>query len=285
MSNLSVIIPSRNIDNLRPCVAAVRKHEPEAHIILVDDDDLAACNPGDVDDIVDGIKPFIFARACNQGIRAAGEDDVILLNDDALLESPGGFSIMQTAAQEHQEYGIIGAVTNLTGQPLQYRASRRDTLMAVADAMIPRIPAPTSLHDYGKQYAAMSSDGLREVPHIAFVCVLIPRRTRQLLADSMCVSLDPDRNDYLTDGFLDERYCLDWGCEDADYCEQVRVCRAKIGVHDGCYVDHGSLRSTRRGDPRTPTDFRQNYKLLVDKWGGYLITQPILRHLLLETDI
>ena len=35
---------------------------------------------------LEGVKPFIFARNCNLGIRAAGSDDVVLLNDDALLE-------------------------------------------------------------------------------------------------------------------------------------------------------------------------------------------------------
>ena len=35
--NLSVIIPSRMASNLIPCVAAVRRHEPEVRIVIVDD--------------------------------------------------------------------------------------------------------------------------------------------------------------------------------------------------------------------------------------------------------
>jgi hypothetical protein len=35
--NLSVSIPSRTASKLVPCVEAVRRHEPEARIVIVDD--------------------------------------------------------------------------------------------------------------------------------------------------------------------------------------------------------------------------------------------------------
>jgi hypothetical protein len=112
---------------------------------------------------------------------------------------------MQRAADLHPEYGVIGAVTNVTGQPLQQ---------------------PHGI-------------GLREVPHIAFVCVLIPRRTIDQV------------------GLLDERYCLDYGVEDLDYCEACRRAGLKVGVFDHCYVDHGRLKSSFRGDPSNPSELRE----------------------------
>jgi len=215
---LSVIVPSKTDANVVRCAEAVRKHEPGARIIVVDDglkldwlprpDLMPAIG-------IRGAKPFVFARNCNLGIVAAGSDDVALLNDDALLESPGGFSLLQQCAAEHQEFGIIGATTNVTGQPLQWR---KDV-------------------------------GLREVPSIAFVCVLIPRRTIDLL------------------GMLDERYCLGYGCEDADYCEAAKRAGLKIGVHDGCFVDHASLHSSFRGEPHSCGDFSRNLALFNQKWG------------------
>ena len=217
--NLSVIIPSRTAANLIPCVEAVRRHEPEARIVIVDDSpDLSlAPRPDWMPAVtVEGVMPFIYARNCNLGIRATGSDDVILLNDDALLESAGGFTAMQRAGELHPEYGVIGAVTNVTGQPLQ---------------------RPHGI-------------GLREVPHIAFVCVLIPRRTIDRI------------------GLLDERYCLDYGVEDLDYCETCRRAQLKVGVFDHCYVDHGSLTSSFRGDPRAPRSFAKNKALFDAKWGA-----------------
>ncbi len=219
MVNLSVVIPSRTAANLIPCVEAVRRHEPEARIVIVDDSpDLSLHpKPGWTPVIaLEGVKPFIYARNCNLGIRAAGLDDVVLLNDDALLETAGGLGAMQRAAELHPEYGVIGAVTNVTGQLLQ---------------------RPHGI-------------GLREVPHIAFVCALIPRRTIDQV------------------GLLDERYCLDYGVEDLDYCEASRRAGLKVGVFDHCYVDHGSLTSSFRGDPLTPRSFARNKALFDAKWGA-----------------
>lgn len=218
MNKLSVIIPSKTASNFLPCAEAVRKHEPNATIHLIDDGmdiswlprpDLMPCFGHTAE------KPFIFARNCNLGISKAGTDDVVLLNDDALLKTSEGFSQLQKLAEDHPEFGIIAPVTNVTGQPLQ--------------------------QPHGV--------GLREVPHIAFVCVFIPRRTIEKV------------------GLLDERYCLDYGVEDLDYCHMVRKAGLKVGVYDHCFVDHGSLVSSFRGDPRAPKSYDKNLALFHQKWG------------------
>lgn len=225
MNRLSVIIPSRNAGNLTPCITAIWDLDPELRVIVIDDglewpafmDLLGSRPPRQIETLtIRGEKPFSFPRNINLGIIAAGSDDVILCNDDAILKTPGGFSLLQNAAEQHPVFGIIGATTDVTGQPEQQ---------------------PRGI-------------GLREVPHFAFVCVLIPRRTIDLL------------------GGLDERYCLDYGCDDRDYCEAVTRAGLKVGVHDGCFVDHGSLTSTYRGDPYTPKSFARNYALLLEKWGS-----------------
>jgi GT2 family glycosyltransferase len=143
--NFSVIIPSRMASNLVPCVEAVRRHEPAAPIIVVDDGidwDAAHRIKSEVT-VVKGEKPFIFARNCNLGIRAC-EGDVILLNDDALLDTPFGFHELEAASEAHPEFGVISAVTNLVGNSRQQ---------------------PQDI-------------GLREESRVlAFVCVYIPRTT------------------------------------------------------------------------------------------------------------
>jgi GT2 family glycosyltransferase len=214
--SFSVVILSKNAANLEACVRAVWTHEPSNPQIIIIDDGL---NPTPAllmespCQFVSGEKPFIFARNANIGIRAAGDHDIILLNDDALLESQNGFSLLCAEARAHPEIGIIGATTDLTGQPLQHPMNQ----------------------------------GLRIVPHIAFVCVLIPRRTINQI------------------GLLDERYCLDYGVEDLDYCETCNLAGLKVAVHDGCFVNHSSLHSSFRGDPRMPGSFAKNYALLEQK--------------------
>lgn len=213
MTGLSIVIPSKNTSNLKICLRALRVSGESCRVVVVDDglrERIDGC------EYIEGIKPFIFARNCNLGIRAVDPDDVILLNDDAQLQSKGGFTLMQQSAEADSKIGIIGAVTNLTGQVLQR----------------PR-----------------NTGGLRDVPHIAFVCVLLPRRTIERI------------------GLLDERYCIDYGVEDRDYCEAVVRAGMKIAVDDRCFVDHASLTSTFRGHPTKPGSSKQNQELYYQKWG------------------
>lgn len=143
--SFSVIIPSCSASNLVPCVEAVVRAEQNPEIIVVDDgvDWPAAAYASACVKAVRGIKPFCFARNCNLGIKAC-EGDVILLNDDAILETSFGFHELEAASQAHPEYGVISAVTNVVGNLAQ---------------------RPKDI-------------GLREEPRtLAFVCVYIPRAT------------------------------------------------------------------------------------------------------------
>lgn len=213
--NYSVIIPSKNSNNLIPCVEAIKQHEPTlslGKIIAVDDG---------LDRIPDGIrvvrgdKPFVFSRNCNLGIVAAGNDDVIILNDDALLQTPSGFSAMVRTILDYPEYGLISATTNNTGNTAMY---------------------PKNI-------------GLRqEARMVTFICVYIPRTTIRIV------------------GLLDERY-IDYGMDDDDYCFSVRRAGLKLGIYDGCFVDHKSLTSSYRGAPGTGGNFFPNLARFKQKWG------------------
>jgi hypothetical protein len=254
MKPLCVVIPSRTASNLVASIAAVRQHEPDARIIVVDDGvdwemaphlqwgtlgatfalpDMLSTLPLR---IIKGEKPFIFARNANIGIRAAGDADVVLLNDDALLESPLGFSLMQKAAEDHPEVGIIGAVTNVTGA--SHQQMRRN------------------------------GNGFRIVDHIAFVCVLIPNRTREKLANIADYVTDDavETDERFTGGYLDERY-VTYGWEDNDYIRQCKTAGLQIAVHDGCYVNHSSLPSTFRG--KGIADIEPGRKIYMAKWPGF----------------
>lgn len=230
----AVIILSKTRSNLEACVRAVRAHEAkighalESPIVIVDDfpqevdggHPLADCGgylAMNSDGLLwcQGVKPFVFARNANIGIRAAGARDVILLNDDALLATLDGFTLLQQAAAQCPEYGLIAATCNNVGNPNQR-------------------PQGTGL--------------LREDAMACFIAVLIPRRTIRYV------------------GLLDERF-VHYGWEDNDYCRRVRLAGLKIGIHDGCYVDHGSLVSTFRGQPGAGGDIGPNGQIYRDKWA------------------
>jgi GT2 family glycosyltransferase len=83
---------------------------------------------------------------------------------------------------------------------------------------------------------------------LCFVCVYIPRKTIEAV------------------GLLDERF-VDYGFEDDDYCLRIRQAGKTLWVHDGVYVDHGSLTSTFRGHPSGVADIRPNLMRFIEKWG------------------
>lgn len=214
---LTVIIPTKTTANVTACLDAIYQHAPETKQIIVDD----GIEPIEIHDstrIIQGEKPFIFSRNVNLGIKAAGKDDIIVLNDDAILTVPGGFRAMRRMAVDYPEYGIISASANNVGNPNQFKRSR-----------------PTEMI-------------VREEPRmVCFVCVLIPRRTIDRV------------------GLMDERY-VGYGLDDDDYCLQVRKAGLKIGIFDGCFVDHARLTSTYRSK-EGGADFKPNLKLFVEKWG------------------
>ena len=218
----SVVIPSRSAANLVPCIKAIRDEGETCRIIVIDDGldhaQLHRC-AGTFDPYyVAGAKPFVFARNVNLGIAAAGDDDVIVLNDDALLKTPRGFSLL---AERGADYGVVAAACNAVGNVNQFR---------------------------------LSNDRLRDEPRmVCFVCVYIPRTTIKMLMDR--------------DGYaLDERY-VGYGIEDDDFCLRVRNAGLKIGVFDGCYVDHASLTSSFRGPAGAGGNFESNLALFIEKWG------------------
>ena len=246
---LSVVILSKNADNLAPCVQAIVDNERIAgqpgvedgtglRIVVVDDGvdwaryvELSGCNanvPTDqfvalpyISEIVPGIRPFVFARNANLGIVASGNADVVLVNDDALLRTKYGFSGMQLIASSWwPRTGILAATCNNVGNLAQH-------------------PRPIPFDYIGFR---------REERMVCFVCVLIPRATIEMV------------------GPLDEDF-TSYGVDDDDYC--LRVTRAGLGIAitDLCYVDHGSLTSSYRGEAGVGGDFRPNLRIFIQKYG------------------
>lgn len=154
MPGLSAAVCSRNGSNLAKCLEMLRHCEPGIRRIVVDD----GVDWGQVRDellaepsfAIPGARPFVFARNSNLGIHAAGEDDVLLLNDDALVMTKGGITRMWQRLRSAYDLGIAAALTNVTGYPEQ------------------------SIHR--RPVAAAGDARMWVTPTVAFLDVLIPRR-------------------------------------------------------------------------------------------------------------
>lgn len=147
---VKIIIPSARATNLTACVTSLCLCEPHldpADIIVVDD----GARTGSERRLppvtwVTGEQPFVFARNVNIGIRAAGDADVIVLNDDARLTTSYGFTRWAGWLRGWDDLGLCsaaieGTVCNPNQRPRRFAAFRGES------------------------------------SHLAFVCVYIPRAT------------------------------------------------------------------------------------------------------------
>src|SRR5690348_1137632 len=110
-----IVIPSANHENLIACVSAIVQNEPQlpTERIIVVDDGARAKAEARLPKLtwVKGKKPFIFARNVNLGI-AAANSNVLLLNDDAILQTAGGFTTLSKVGKGIVSAGIKGMVGN-----------------------------------------------------------------------------------------------------------------------------------------------------------------------------
>lgn len=240
----SVVIPSRNIANLNACVGAIRAMGESCRIVVVWDGDGSTedvlgklaeipAPDGSVLTAIPGEKPFIFARNCNIGIRAAAPDDVILLNDDALLRAVEGFKLLSEVMHNHPEYG------------------------AMCPGFTHGSVGTKNLINRGRMYPA------EEKEMLVFACAYIPRSTIDrigLLEERFAVNAGgPGPRGY--------------GLEDDDYSLRIRHAGLKLGVYDGVLVDHlldsTGLKLTFRHDPEHPHDVRVHEDLFTEIHGHW----------------
>ncbi len=145
VGSFRVVILSAFAKNLRSCVESLIKHAPglSKERIIVVDDGAKESYPDAPVTWVTGIKPFVFSRNANLGIARADEEDVILMNDDAALVTPGGFERLEAFVQTTPKVaicsaGISGYVGNKNQMPTGEGPRKEKSGLAFVCAYIPR---------------------------------------------------------------------------------------------------------------------------------------------------
>jgi len=217
MIPFTIIIPSKLVSNLALCLHSIYSNEDDPHVIVIDDG--LTFHPVGPLYLKGQSSPFNFSTNVNLGINHSEPCDVILMNDDALLQTSEGFTKLARVARANPEYGLISSSCNNVGNTRQN----------------PQAPA---------------EPGLRfEQRMVCFVCVYIPRSTINSV------------------GLLDPLF-TSYGFQDDDYCLRVRRSGLKLGIFDGCFVDHAQLVSTYRGAAAAPSDLDMGAKIFQMKWGA-----------------
>ncbi|HXU35896.1 MAG TPA: glycosyltransferase [Blastocatellia bacterium] len=168
--DFKVVILSGRASNLVPCVQSVLANEPDLspdRIIVVDDGARAEAEP-QLPPVtwVEGVKPFVFARNANLGIRKAASD-VILLNDDAKLTTVRGFTLLSQQVRGRGSLAVCSAgIRGVVGNP--------------------------------RQRACDAGEFRLEQRSLAFICAYIPRDSFERIGplDERFVGYGFDDNDY-----------------------------------------------------------------------------------------
>ena len=147
MHQFKVVIPSRTDSNVIACVEALIDREPKLgpkDIIVVDDGAFTSLSRDLPVTWVNGIKPFIFARNVNLGIKAAN-CGTFVENDDTRLLTPHGFSAVAELSQEYAQYGVISPALTSSWNPdlIWAHPSIRDIKNEFLSFVCPFIPKHT----------------------------------------------------------------------------------------------------------------------------------------------
>ena len=238
---VSIILATYNqIDYTRQCLDSIRRHTRASHEIIVVDN-------GSTDGTVDALRQYPevrlirnaenkgFPAAVNQGIAAAVGEDVLLLNNDAVV-TDGWLERLLEVAHSQERVGIVGPMSNrISGAQFDQEAK-----YATIDEM----------HAYAAAAAKRSSGQTQVVPRVAFFCTLMTRDVLEAV------------------GGVDERF-TPGNYEDDDYCLRANIAGFKSVVAKDVFVHHfGSKSFLADGKEKYRRRLETNLHVFSQKWGG-----------------
>lgn len=198
MNDYTVIIPNRFYDIIQPLIRSLRIYEQGLTKVVI---------------IADGhnysygykmIRPegnFIYSKSINLGIKVAGLDDVILLNDDVRLTEFDTFNTLQKMIYSKPRIGILSPLVDGGCGNVWMKIDRTDLW-----------ESNTSGIHFCK--------GLRGPDRVTFACVYIKR--------TLINKID----------LMDEKF-IGYGFDDADYCIRTILSGWRIAITNQTQVQHG----------------------------------------------
>lgn len=173
-----------------------------------------------------------FAAACNQGLRAARRDLLVLLNNDTLV-TPGWLRRLARWLED-PEIGLVGAVTNSVGNEARVDAHYADL------AGLDRFADECAWHSAGRGF---------DIPMLAMFCLAMRREVFEAVGD------------------LDERFEVGF-FEDDDYARRVRSLGKRVVCAEDVFIHHfGGASFGRLDRGRRRSLFELNRQRFEAKWA------------------
>lgn len=242
--NVSIIIPVyNNLSDLRSCWTSIKKNTSIPYrLIIVDNgstEDVAYEADQNRIEVIRNPTNMGFAYACNQGIREANGDYVVVLNSDTIV-TPGWLERLIWHMESDPMVGIVGPSTNFAGSLQQIKTNYR---------------TERELYDFSEELYRMNSRRSLEVEKIVGVCMLMRRRMLEEV------------------GLFDTRFGLG-NYEDDDICLRARIGGYKILWAQDVFVHHSGSKTFRILNVNYNELLEENRKKFNQKWGLLLKGSP-----------
>ncbi len=243
-SPFSVVVVSYNdFDHTTgPCLASLRAETAPCEIIVVDN--------ASSDDAPDKLRraaardPRLrlrlnrdnrgYAGGNNDGVALASHDIVVLLNSDTVVP-PGGMGRLATLLARHQDWDMLGPVTNSCGNEQQIAVDGGDREAILAEG------AAWCREDLAFHF---------ETDMLGFFCVALRTGLYRRL------------------GGLDEIFGRGF-CEDTDFCARARAAGAWMMVSEEVFVYHRGSASFGRLGRESAELLKKNRRLFRERHGTW----------------
>jgi glycosyltransferase involved in cell wall biosynthesis/Tfp pilus assembly protein PilF len=236
-----VILTFNELEYTKRCVESVGRHTPEAHeIVFVDN--------GSTDGTVRWLRQFVkehqhcrliengrnygFAKGCNQGIRAAAGDYILLLNNDTVV-TDGWLAGMMECLKRVSDAGIVGPMTNHISGTQKVQRVGYETL--------------EGLEAYARAFRTTNRHRRIETRRLVGFCMLF----RKSLIDEI--------------GLLDESFGTG-NFEDDDLCARAALAGYRNVIAGDVFIHHFGSRSFIGNRIDYGSAITGNRRVFADKW-------------------
>lgn len=233
-----IILAWNQLGYTRACIESIRKFTQAPYeLILVDNGSRDAT--GNYLQTIPGAKVIRnkenqgFARGCNQGIRLAEGDYILLLNNDTVV-APRWLENLTICLESAPSVGLVGPRSNCAGGP-QFISVYYPNLRAA--------------EDFARNFNRESNPSQWfELDMVVGFCMLIKREVVEKI------------------GLLDETFGLG-NFEDNDYCRRAKGVGYKILCAGDTFVHHFGNCSFIGNKVDYNKLFQENYRKYKAKWG------------------
>jgi GT2 family glycosyltransferase len=241
-----VVITWNNVELSRRCIQSILEEDDWTNLeIVIVDNDSKDGTPAWLDELEESSSCVRvlrnaqnrgFAAACNQGLKLARGEYLVILNNDVVV-TPGWIRTLVRHLRRDPDVGLIGPITNNIGNEARVKTEYQDL-----DAMVRE----------AQGLVAGRAGSVFEISVLAFYCVMIPRAVWQEI------------------GGLDESYGTGF-FEDDDYCQRVRQTGRSILCAEDVFVHHELSAAFDLVDQESRRVlFEGNKAYYESKWGSWI---------------